>query len=88
MSTPATKALDHRCTPWLFATALATTIPHAAHQPLWLSSLTALIIIYAGWLWWRNARLPGRWLLMLLVGIACAGVLGEMEDSGKRESND
>ena len=77
MSTPATKALDHRCTPWLFATALATTIPHVAHQPLWLSSLTALIIIYAGWLWWRNARLPGRWLLMLLVGIACAGVLVE-----------
>ena len=77
MSTPATKALDHRCTPWLFATVLATTIPHAAHQPLWLSSLTALIIIYAGWLWWRNARLPGRWLLMLLVGIASAGVLVE-----------
>lgn len=77
MSTPASKALDHWCTPWLFATSLATTIPHAAHQPLWLSTLTALIVIYAGWLWLRNARLPGRWLLMLLVGIACAGVLIE-----------
>jgi transglutaminase-like putative cysteine protease len=86
MSTPATQTLDHRCAPWLFATALATTIPHAIHLPLWLSALTAGIIAYAGWLWWRNQRLPGRWLLMPLVGIACAGVLFEFRTLLGREA--
>lgn len=77
MSTPATQMLDHRCALWIFATSLATTIPHAMHLPLWLSTLTACLFAYAGWLWLRNQRLPGRWLLVLLVGIACAGVLFE-----------
>lgn len=47
------------------------------HQPLWLSALTGFIFAFALWLWWHNARLPGRWLLLPLVGIACGGVLLE-----------
>lgn len=77
MSTPAHQALDHQGIPWLFAASLATALPHALHQPLWLSAFSGLIFLYASWLWWNNERLPGRWLLALLVGIACGGVLLE-----------
>ncbi len=77
MSTPASLSLDHRCTPWLFAAALATTAPHALHQPVWLTLLAGAIFTYAGWLWARNERLPGRWLLIVLVVLTCAGVMLE-----------
>ena len=77
MSTLPAEALDRGAAPWLFAAALATTLPHAEHQPLWLSTLTAAIFAWAGWLWWRNERLPGRWPLILLVAVACGGVLFE-----------
>jgi len=77
MSTRAAEAFDHACTPWLFVAALATTLPHVEHQPSWLSALTAAIFVWAGWLWWRNERLPGRWPLALLVAAACGGVLFE-----------
>jgi transglutaminase-like putative cysteine protease len=77
MSTPAAQILDHRCAPWLFAAALATTLPHAWHQPAWLSLLSGVVLAYAGWLWWRNERLPGRWLLIPLVALACVGVMLE-----------
>lgn len=77
MSTAAREALDYRATPWLFATALATTAPHALHQPVWLTALATLMLCWAGWLWWKDERLPGRWLLILLVGIGCAGILLE-----------
>lgn len=33
MSTRPAEALDRGATPWLFAAALATTLPHATHQP-------------------------------------------------------
>ena len=77
MSTRPAETLDHWATPWLFAAALATTLPHAAHQPVWLSVLATAVFAWAGWLWWRNERLPGRWPLALLVAIATGGVLFE-----------
>ena len=77
MSTPAREALDRGATPWLFATALATTAPHVIHQPPWLSALAAAMLSWAIWLWWKDQRLPGRWLLVMLVGAGCAGILIE-----------
>lgn len=77
MSTSASQHLDRQTTPWLFATALATTAPHALHQPLWLSAFAGLLLFWAIWLWWRDQRLPGRWILLPLVGAACAGILIE-----------
>lgn len=77
MSTPARDALDRQATPWLFAAALATTAPHALHQPAWLSALGALLLLWATRLWWKDERLPGRWLLVALVGAGCAGILLE-----------
>jgi transglutaminase-like putative cysteine protease len=77
MSTRPAETLDRGAAPWLFGAALATTMPHVVHQPVWLSALAASIFAWAGWLWWRNERLPGRWPLALLVAIASAGVLLE-----------
>jgi transglutaminase-like putative cysteine protease len=77
MSTPAREALDRQATPWLFAAAQATTAPHAMHQPPWLTALSACLLGWAVWLWWKDQRLPGRWLLLPLVGAGCAGILIE-----------
>lgn len=77
MSTPAYEALDRHATPWLFATALATTAPHVMHQPLWLSAVAGAMLLWAIWQWWKDERLPGRWLLFLLVVAGSAGILGE-----------
>ena len=75
MSTAASEALDRRAVPWLFVAALVTTLPHFEHQPEWLSAFASLIFVWGGWLWWRATRLPGRWVLALLVVIGCAGIL-------------
>ena len=77
MSTPASDALDRLATPWLFACALASTAPHVLHQPVWLSLLAGILLLWAFWLWKHDRRLPGRWLLVALVGAACAGILIE-----------
>jgi protein-glutamine gamma-glutamyltransferase len=77
MSTPARDALDRLATPWLFACALATTLPHVVHQPVWLSLLAGTLLLWAAWLWKTDRRLPGRWLLVAVVGAACAGILIE-----------
>ncbi|MBL8430711.1 MAG: DUF3488 domain-containing transglutaminase family protein [Dechloromonas sp.] len=77
MSTPAREALDRHATPWLFATALATTAPHFIHQPVWLSAVASALLLWAFWLWWKDQRLPGRWILIPLVGAGSAGILLE-----------
>ena len=77
MSTRADLALDRQATPWLFASALATTAPHALHQPYWLSALAMLLFAWAVRLWWKDERLPGRWVLFLLVVASCSGILIE-----------
>lgn len=77
MSTPAREALDRLATPWLFATALATTAPHFMHQPPWLSIAAGAMLLWAVWLWWKDQRLPGRWILIPLVCAGSAGILFE-----------
>ena len=77
MSTPAREALDHRAVPWLFATAIVTLAPHFAHQPYWLSASALGLIGWAAWLWQGDRRLPGRWLLVLMVIAGCVGILAE-----------
>lgn len=77
MSTPAREALDHAAVPWLFAAALATIAPHFVHQALWISAFAGLMLLWGAWLWWRDHRLPGRWLLLMLVIGGCAGIFIE-----------
>ncbi|MBS1145075.1 MAG: hypothetical protein H6R14_2481 [Proteobacteria bacterium] len=86
MSTPASEALDRHATPWLFAAALATTAPHAIHQPVWLTSLSAVLLGWAVWLWWKDERLPGRWIIVLLVAGGCAGILAEFRSLFGRDA--
>lgn len=84
--TPPAPAVDRGALPWLYLAALATTAPHALHQPFWLSTLAALVLAWAGWLWWRDLRLPGRWGLVLLVAAGCAGILAEFRTLFGREA--
>ena len=77
MSTRADQALERQASPWLFASAVATAAPHVSHQAYWLSALSLLLLLWAVRLWWKDERLPGRWLLILLVVASCAGILIE-----------
>ena len=86
MSTPARLALDHTAVPWLFAAAAVTIAPHFLHQPIWLSAFAGLMLFWGGWLWWQNQRLPGRWLLILLVVAGCAGIFLEFRTLFGREA--
>jgi protein-glutamine gamma-glutamyltransferase len=74
MSTQARLALDHYAVPWLLVTAVLVVAPHFEHQPAWLSLFCSLVFAWAAWLWWSDQRLPGRWLLMLIVIGGCAGI--------------
>ena len=66
--------LDHGAVPWLLIAAVATVAPHASHLPLWLTALAGLALLWRGWLWRQNERLPARWLLTALVLLAVAGI--------------
>ncbi|MDD2664554.1 MAG: DUF3488 and transglutaminase-like domain-containing protein [Dechloromonas sp.] len=77
MTRPPAETLERGATPWLFAAALAAVLPHAAHQPAWLSVAAALLFAWSAGLWWRDGRLPGRWPLAALVAAGCAGILFE-----------
>lgn len=70
---PPAKPLEHASLPWLFAAALATSAPHASHQPLWLSAVAGLMLGWRVWLWHDRRPLPSRWLLTLL---SLAGMVG------------
>jgi len=72
MSTARHELLSREQPPWLFAAALVTTLPHVLQQPWWLSAFSALLFAWAGLLWRKDRRLPGRWLLLTL---ALAGTL-------------
>lgn len=69
------KALERAVQPWLFMAVLLTGGPHVQHQPLWLSLVSGVILLWVTWAWWRARPLPHKGWLMLLVGLACGGIL-------------
>jgi len=71
---PAPVPLERGVIPWLLAVALATSLPHAEHLPLWLTLIFSTLLIGRTWLWQRNARLPARWLLALIAITGTAGI--------------
>ncbi len=77
MSTAPQENLTRDVPPWLFISALATTLPHVTHLPLWLSALSGTLFLWAIWLWKQDKRLPRRWLLVLLVLGSCIGIFNE-----------
>ena len=66
--------LEASALPWLLAVAVATAAPHTTHLPLWLSVLVGGILLWRTWLWQKNAPLPARWHLALLVVAGTAGI--------------
>ena len=60
---------------WLFGSALLVFAPLVPHLPQWLSALTALMLLWRGFLLWRHAPLPPRWLLTI-TGLAGAAGIG------------
>ena len=71
---PSRPLLEHGAIPWLLTVALFTTLPHFTELPVWLSVLAGTALIGRAGLWWRNIRLPKRWMLTLLVIVGTAGI--------------
>lgn len=69
-----TEPLEHAAIPWLLACALATTIPHAEHQPPWLVAIAAAALALRAWLWHARRPLPSRWLLSTFVIAGTVGI--------------
>ncbi|MEQ1556946.1 MAG: DUF3488 domain-containing protein, partial [Gallionella sp.] len=64
--------------PTLYSLALTlflVSAPHVQHLPLWVSALAATLLLWRGYLTYRAAPLPSRWLLMPLT-IACVAAIG------------
>lgn len=49
--------------------------PHASHLPAWIIQLCVALLCWRAWITVRGERLPPRWLLLPLCGLAMAGVL-------------
>jgi len=72
--------------PWLFAAAIAATAPHALQQPIWLTAFAATLFAWAGWLWWKDKRLPGRWLVLTVTIAGSLAILAEFRTFFGREA--
>ena len=59
----------------LLACVLLISAPHASHLPLWVSSLSAILLGWRAWLAYRNKPLPPRWLLLGIVAGSVGGIL-------------
>ncbi|MBE2294709.1 MAG: DUF3488 domain-containing transglutaminase family protein [Phycisphaerales bacterium] len=60
---------------WLLAALVLAVAPHATESPIWLSILFLAAVGWRAFIAWRAKSLPPRWLLLLLVLLAGAGVL-------------
>ncbi len=47
-----------------------TIAPHLFNLPLWVAGLTGLVLAWRGWLAWRQRPLPGRAVVLGLLGLA------------------
>jgi transglutaminase-like putative cysteine protease len=68
------RPLSLRSTLWALAALVLVAAPHAERLPLWLSSLTAAICVWRVYLARTRLDLPSRWLLILIVCAAAAGI--------------
>ena len=85
MSQKRDASLSREQPPWLFAAAIATTAPHALALPLWLTAFAVVLFAWAGWLWWEDRRLPGRWVLLVLTVAGNLAILAEYRTLFGRE---
>ncbi len=66
-------------TPLIYSLTLSILLviaPHAEHLPPWVSILCVALLAWRGYLAYRGAPLPPRWLLMLIT-LVCVALIGK-----------
>lgn len=58
----------------LIACILLVSAPHAAHLPLWVSAECGALLLWRGYLTYRAAPLPPRWLLLGITLVSVAAI--------------
>ncbi len=71
------RPVSRRQSMWLLLAAVTAFAPLTPHMPLWLSAVAGAAFAWRALLSWRAARLPPRWLLLLLVMLGTLGVFLE-----------
>jgi len=66
--------LDLRLVGWMTLSMVLVTVPHVERLPAWVSALAGAFIGWRLYLSWRQDPMPRKWLLLLLVGCASAGI--------------
>jgi len=61
---------DTRDTLFLLTVIACCIGPLVTHLPLWTIPLTAVLLVWRGWLVWQQRPLPGRWVLGTLLALA------------------
>jgi len=61
---------EARDTLFLLAVIGWTVLPHASHLPPWAIGLTAVVLVWRGYLALGNAALPGRWVIVFVLALA------------------
>ncbi len=70
MKTP----LDHRNVTWMALSIVLVTLPHVERLPAWISALAGVVIAWRVYLGWKRIPLPRKWLLLMVVVAASAGI--------------
>lgn len=66
--------LSLRNTLWLLAALAMVTAPHAERLPWWVSALVIVFMLWRIYLGYHRLPLPRKWLLLLIVAGATAGI--------------
>lgn len=59
-------ALDVRNVMWLLASMTFVMAPHALRLPEWVAAFLVVVVAWRAWIAWRAARMPPRWLILLV----------------------
>ena len=68
---------DTRDTLFLLCVIAWVVMPQTTHLPLWCSGMTALVLLWRGWIAVKGRPLPSRWWLLLWLAVASVATFGE-----------
>lgn len=66
---------EQRDTLFVLAVLALVLAPQWIYLPPWMSLMSAAVLAWRGWIAWRGAALPPRWLTHVLLALAIAGTL-------------